>query len=30
VAEAAAFVASDRAATMTGAVVNLTAGSVVD
>jgi NAD(P)-dependent dehydrogenase (short-subunit alcohol dehydrogenase family) len=30
VAEAAAFVASDRAAATTGTVVNLTAGSVVD
>jgi NAD(P)-dependent dehydrogenase (short-subunit alcohol dehydrogenase family) len=30
VAEAAAFVASDRAAATTGTVVNLTAGSIVD
>ena len=30
VAEAAAFVASDRAAATTGAMVNLTAGSIVD
>jgi 3-oxoacyl-[acyl-carrier protein] reductase len=30
VADAAAFAASDRAGAMTGAVVNVTCGSVVD